>query len=86
MRYFRTLYFLAPMVLLFITCEEDATVEPPKDAPKLTFSKLTVDEKDVTKEQLLQQIKEREKAGFKGADWVGLYVSKRKGVLLQSWF
>ena len=64
MRYFRTLYLLAPMVLLFITCGEDVTVEPPKDAPKLTFSKLTVDEKDVTKEQLLQQIKEREKAGF----------------------
>ena len=53
------------LTLLFITCNDDPDVENElKDAPKLTFTKLTVNKKDVTKEELLQQIKEKEKEGF----------------------
>ena len=42
-------YFLCflSMILLFITCNEDVEVQDElKDAPKLTFSKLTVDKKE----------------------------------------
>ena len=53
------------LTLLFITCNDDVDVQNGlKDAPKLTFTKLTVNKQDVTKEQLLQQIKEKEKEGF----------------------
>ena len=53
------------ITLLFITCGDDTEVENElKNAPTLTFTKLTVNKKDVTKEQLLQQIKEKEKEGF----------------------
>ena len=53
------------ITLLFITCGDDPDVQTElKDGPKLTFTKLTVNKKDVTKEQLLQQIKEKEKEGF----------------------
>ena len=53
------------ITLIFITCVGDVAVqEELKNAPKLTFSKLTVNKQDVTKEQLLQQIKEKEKEGF----------------------
>ena len=53
------------LTLLFITCNDDPDVQDElKDAPKLTFTKLTVNKKDVTKEELLQQIKEKEKEGF----------------------
>ena len=53
------------LTLLFITCGDDPDVQTElKDGPKLTFTKLTVNKKDVTKEELLQQIKEKEKEGF----------------------
>ena len=53
------------LTLLFITCDDDTSLQDElKDAPNLTFSKLTVNKQDVTKEQLLQQIKEKEKEGF----------------------
>ena len=53
------------ITLLFITCGDDTEVENElKNPPTLTFTKLTVNKKDVTKEELLQQIKEKEKEGF----------------------
>ena len=53
------------ITLLFITCGDDPEVPKElKDAPKLTFTKLTVNKQDVTEDELLQQIKEKEKEGF----------------------
>ena len=61
----RIIGLFVSITLLFITCNDDPDVQDElKDAPKLTFTKLTVNKKDVTKEQLLQQIKEKEKEGF----------------------
>ena len=50
----------------FVTCYDEIVVykDELKKPPKLTFTKLTTNKEDVTKEQLLQQIKEKEKAGF----------------------
>ena len=53
------------IILLFPSCGGDVKLEyKPKNAPKLTFTKLTVHKQLVTKEQLLQQIQEKEKEGF----------------------
>ena len=66
MRIIKNVGLFLSITLLFITCDEETTRvnDELKDAPKLTFSKLTVDKQDVTKEQLLQQIQEKEKEGF----------------------
>ena len=65
MRITKIIGLFLSITLLFITCGDDVEVENGlKDAPKLTFSKLTVNKQEVTKEQLLQQIKEKEKEGF----------------------
>ena len=65
MRIIKIVGLFISLTLLFITCNDDVEVQNGlKDAPKLTFTKLTVNKQDVTKEQLLQQIQGKEKEGF----------------------
>ena len=66
MNFWRLLPLFLSVILLFITCGDDEPA-PQNDiqkAPTLTFTKLIVDKQEVTKEQLLGQIKEKEKEGY----------------------
>ena len=53
------------ITVLFITCVSDVEVRfKPRKSPKLTFTKLTTDKENISKDELLQQIPEKEKKGF----------------------
>ena len=63
---FKSMLLFLSVTLLFMACgsddvQEEGTLKP---SPTLTFTKLIVDKEEVTKEQLLQQIKEKEKEGY----------------------
>ena len=67
MKFFKTPILFLSIILLFIACGSDEDVSPGSElkiSPTLTFAKLTVNKKDITKEELLNQIQEKEKEGY----------------------